>query len=404
MFTKFAIDYKNSKYDQNCLTQAYYNIRYIKNYQNKDILFLDLEKVLGNGQLIQELVSMTLAVHPIQKDHKLFAIDSRGYILGIEFARQTGAQMIMVRKPGKTHNPYCISYTKEYDDNPTNMEFSTNNINPNDKCWIIDDILATGGTIRAVKDAIIKLGMTYMGAITLFDLNLINFNNKIQKMYPMIHLSRNGDKYDFCRIGDGCKSHKLFKRDSYTVLNYFVNNREIYCNDIPIFIGTSNCNKLHAMNKLYEKTDKSCIFYKINVPSSVDNQPIGVEMALQGARNRIAVMKHLASDLVKQYPNNVFHYVAIESYLDVDEEKKTATDIPVIIIDTMAKEHVFHGAPLSMDYLYYEMSRDSGYTETAGSLFERAYNLEKDGWFEFLHPNMNRVKQICSIDIQSVFE
>ncbi len=189
------------------INQLVSRIEYIHNFQNKGITFLDLRKIFGDGKFLSRVISFALKTVHIEKGHKILTMESRGFLLATLMAEQTGATVVLVRKPGKTHNPISVSYMKEY--GPDKLEYNAADIKKGDHCWIIDDIIATGGTIDAVAQAIIQESCgVYRGAFTLYDLG---FDHRLSHIYSCVVLQRDADIYKYDRPGAAFLSNELFQ-------------------------------------------------------------------------------------------------------------------------------------------------------------------------------------------------
>ena len=121
-------------------------IREIPDFPQPGVSFKDISTVIGNAKafhhIIQEIAGHYRAVQP----EVVVGIESRGYILGAPVAYELQAGFILVRKPGKL--PAAterIEYSLEYGEN--SLEIHTDAIRPGQKVLIVDDILATGGTV-----------------------------------------------------------------------------------------------------------------------------------------------------------------------------------------------------------------------------------------------------------------
>jgi adenine phosphoribosyltransferase len=90
------------------------------------------------------------------------AVDARGFILGAALADRAEAGLVMVRKPGKLPGDvHRFAYTCEHCSG--HLEVSEGVVNQGDRCLIVDDLLATGGTARATADFSIERGAFVVG-------------------------------------------------------------------------------------------------------------------------------------------------------------------------------------------------------------------------------------------------
>lgn len=115
------------------------------------------------------------------KDSDLDAIvglDSRGFIFGAALAYELEVLFVMIRKPGKLPRTVeRIDYSLEY--GKTSFEIEVDSLTSGDRVVIIDDVLATGGTARAAKELVERLGGTVVEAAFLIELPFLHGREKV---------------------------------------------------------------------------------------------------------------------------------------------------------------------------------------------------------------------------------
>jgi len=129
------------------------SIRDIPDFPKKGIIFKDITTLLKDGKKFREAIDCITERYKDKKIDKVVAIEARGFILGSVVAYQLGAGIIPVRKKGKL--PYetnSVEYELEY--GKDSLEMHKDAIKPDDKILVVDDLLATGGTMNAVCDLI----------------------------------------------------------------------------------------------------------------------------------------------------------------------------------------------------------------------------------------------------------
>ncbi|URJ25361.1 adenine phosphoribosyltransferase [Candidatus Blochmannia ocreatus (nom. nud.)] len=145
------------------------NIKFVPNYPKKGILFRDITTLLKNPKAYS--ASITLLAHHYKnyKLNKIVGIEARGFLFSAPLALILKLGFIPARKSGKLpRNTVSEPYILEYDSG--RLEIHTDSIKPGDKILIIDDLLATGGTIAAVVKLIRRLGGEVNHAGFLIDL------------------------------------------------------------------------------------------------------------------------------------------------------------------------------------------------------------------------------------------
>ena len=130
------------------------SIRTVPDFPLEGIQFRDITSMLERPEAFNKaLISMSSACMSFNAT-KIVAIESRGFIFGSPLARDMELPLILARKPGKLPNPtYQRSYELEYGKATLHIQQNTN-LQPSDKIVIVDDLIATGGTARALASLI----------------------------------------------------------------------------------------------------------------------------------------------------------------------------------------------------------------------------------------------------------
>lgn len=131
------------------------NLRCIPDFPQKGINFRDVTTLFKNAECVN---IMTNEMYDLYKDKgitKIVGIESRGFVMGGALAVKLGAGIVLCRKPGKLPaETYQQSYTKEY--GTDTVEIHKDAITENDVVLLHDDLLATGGTMKAAVDLVRK--------------------------------------------------------------------------------------------------------------------------------------------------------------------------------------------------------------------------------------------------------
>ena len=129
-------------------------IRTVPDFPIKGIQFRDITSLLENTEAFNKTLIDLTAHCMMFKANKIVAIESRGFLFGSPLARDMELPLILARKPGKLPNPtYQRSYELEYGKATLHIQQNTN-LQPSDKIVIVDDLIATGGTARALASLI----------------------------------------------------------------------------------------------------------------------------------------------------------------------------------------------------------------------------------------------------------
>jgi adenine phosphoribosyltransferase len=145
------------------------HIRNIPDFPKPGILFRDITPLLLNPEALQYTINQMAALLQNKKIDVIIAAEARGFIFGGALAYKLGCSFAPVRKPNKL--PYKTEkavYTLEY--GKDSLEIHTDSITPGEKVLVLDDLLATGGTTKALIDLGKKLGGDVIGAMFLIEL------------------------------------------------------------------------------------------------------------------------------------------------------------------------------------------------------------------------------------------
>ena len=154
-------------------------IRDIQGFPKKEILFKDITPLLNDPIATKECVKILIESLKGQKIDKVVGAESRGFFFGILLAQELNAGFVPVRKPKKL--PYeTISATYELEYGTDSLEMHTDAIKKGDRVLIHDDVLATGGTAKAVCELVEKLGGVIVQCNFLMELGFLNGREKIK--------------------------------------------------------------------------------------------------------------------------------------------------------------------------------------------------------------------------------
>lgn len=147
------------------------HIRDVPDFPQPGILFRDITPMLSDPKAFG--VAVELLARPFVGVDKVVAIESRGFILGAPVALALHAGLVPVRKAGRLpadtiHENYSLEYGVNI------LEIHRDAIASGDKVLIVDDVLATGGTVRAAANLIQRLGGEVTGVSLLIELAFLN--------------------------------------------------------------------------------------------------------------------------------------------------------------------------------------------------------------------------------------
>ncbi|CAB3408980.1 unnamed protein product [Caenorhabditis bovis] len=156
------------------------HIREIKDFPKKGINFRDIMPLFTNPQLVNELCVVVAdhIRHSVGQVDGIAGLEARGFLFGPQIAIQLGVPFVPIRKKGKLPGSTVqASYVKEYGEDI--VEIQEGSVKKGQRVVIIDDLLATGGTLRAASDLIQKVGGIVAEAFVIIELAPLNGRAKI---------------------------------------------------------------------------------------------------------------------------------------------------------------------------------------------------------------------------------
>jgi adenine phosphoribosyltransferase len=152
-------------------------VRDVPDFPKKGIIFKDITPLLQDPALLRKAVDL-LSEHFKGRDIDVVAsVESRGFILGTAIAYKLRAGFVPVRKKGKLpYKTHSVTYELEY--GRDTLEMHQDAIKKGDRVLIIDDLLATGGTLGAVICLVKKMGGDIAGIGFLIELEFLKGREK----------------------------------------------------------------------------------------------------------------------------------------------------------------------------------------------------------------------------------
>jgi len=161
-------------------------IRDIPDFPVKGILFRDITPLLRDGKAFRKAIRALAARHEGRAPDAVVAIESRGLIVGAALAHELGVGIIPVRKQGKLpHETYRASYTLEYGQDT--LEIHRDGLAKGARVLLVDDLLATGGTMEATIRLIEQCGADIIELAFLIELTALNGRARLAP-HPIISL------------------------------------------------------------------------------------------------------------------------------------------------------------------------------------------------------------------------
>ncbi len=163
-------------------------IRDIPDFPRPGIVFKDITPLLADAAALDVAVrSLAEVARPLRAE-LVIAAEARGFLLGPALARELRAGFVLARKPGKLpFEAIRAEYLLEYGSD--RLELHSDAVTPGARVLVHDDLLATGGTAKAVCDLVEQLGGEVVGCAFLIELAFLAGRAKLER-YPVHALIR----------------------------------------------------------------------------------------------------------------------------------------------------------------------------------------------------------------------
>ncbi len=155
-------------------------IREVPNHPKPGVNFYDITTLLENKGVLKYIIDKMCESCVDKKIDRIVAIDARGFLLAGAMAYKLGVGVSLVRKKGKL--PYKTrkrEYALEYGSDV--IEIHEDAIKPDARILIVDDLIATGGTLKAACELVEELGGEIIGISCIIDLSFLGGSKKLQK-------------------------------------------------------------------------------------------------------------------------------------------------------------------------------------------------------------------------------
>ena len=153
-------------------------IRDVPDFPKAGIVFKDITPLLGDSAALDECVERLVEPYRDKGIEAVAAVESRGFIFGTVAACRLGAGFVPIRKPGKLPaKTFSATYELEY--GTDSIEIHADAIEAGTKVLMIDDLLATGGTMAAACDLVKRLGGDIVGVAFVIELCFLHGREKL---------------------------------------------------------------------------------------------------------------------------------------------------------------------------------------------------------------------------------
>lgn len=167
-------------------------IRKIPDFPKPGVLFYDVTSIFTNPHAFRYVINRMEELYTLERIDGVIAIEARGFLLGSCYALERELPLVLARKkgklPGKTVSE---SYSLEY--GQATLEIHIEDLPPLQRWLIVDDLIATGGTLEAAAKLVERQGSTVAGIFGVIGLPFLNYAVRIGRYGPKTLVDYRGE-------------------------------------------------------------------------------------------------------------------------------------------------------------------------------------------------------------------
>ena len=153
-----------------------------KDFPKKGINFKDVLEIMQEPEVFKELILKMSSSKILKNSEAIISIDARGFVFGSAIALQSSKPMIVARKPGKLPGDLVTEkYNLEYGEN--SLSIQKKSLKKYNSFVIVDDLLATGGTVDCVANILSRNDKKILGLLTVVE--LVNLKGRKKFNFPV---------------------------------------------------------------------------------------------------------------------------------------------------------------------------------------------------------------------------
>ena len=154
-------------------------IKTYNDFPKEGIAFKDVLGIIQDPEVFKELIFKMSSNQIIRSSEAIISVEARGFIFGSAIAFQASKPIILARKPGKLpgeiiQEDYCLEYGKN------SLSIQKDALKKFSSYAIVDDLLATGGTVECVANIVNKIGREVVGLLTVVELEKLQGRTKLK--------------------------------------------------------------------------------------------------------------------------------------------------------------------------------------------------------------------------------
>ena len=155
------------------------HIRTVPDWPERGVMFRDITPLLANPRVFRVLIDQFVHRYFSPRPDAIAGLDARGFIIGSVVAYELGIGFVPIRKKGKL--PFTtVEETYELEYGSATVEMHTDAVRPGDRVVLIDDLIATGGTMMAGKKLLERLGAEVIEGAAIVDLPELGGSRKLR--------------------------------------------------------------------------------------------------------------------------------------------------------------------------------------------------------------------------------
>jgi len=159
-------------------------IRAVADFPKPGVTFRDVTPLLADAGGFARCIDAMAEPWQGSEVQAVCGIESRGFIFGAALAQKLHAGFVPLRKPGKLPPPLVeVAYALEY--GTDRLQARNDSLRPGERTLIVDDVLATGGTLAAARELVGKLGANVVGASVLIELDALGGRSRWPHGVPL---------------------------------------------------------------------------------------------------------------------------------------------------------------------------------------------------------------------------
>jgi adenine phosphoribosyltransferase len=168
-----------SRVDLDALLRA--EVRDVEDWPQPGVTFKDITPLLADHTAFAGAVDAIVSHHGRGRIDKVAGIEARGFIIAAAVAYHCGAGFVPVRKAGKLPSPvHSAAYSLEYGE--ATLEVHQDAFAPGERVLLVDDVLATGGTVAAAADLVARAGGEVAGCSVLLELSALGGRQRLSDL------------------------------------------------------------------------------------------------------------------------------------------------------------------------------------------------------------------------------